>query len=214
MRRRLSREVQLSAWAQDAASQPDHAVPEDWPASAGIAGAGMSPLWHGSYLSSLSASFAAVNAVRLASDICLGARDEEELLAAAFHWREDRGYAPFRPSLRKSDWPRLLQALCEHHKRRQGQHLCLVQPWQTDRISREEFTTTVERVIVSRHVIATLSAGANYSLIRGYTSFSLLLFDSGGRRWISREAISVPDGAARKRHHLIPTATIALCRSS
>ena len=202
-------------WAQESAFLPALAAPEDWPAAACVETTGCLPLWQGSYLPSLSGAFAAVNAIRLAASRyrCLTPREEQELLATAMRWKADRGYSGLARGLRRSDWPRLLDALCESSSRRNGRRLFVSQPWRQHWPDYRGFTVGLERLIVGQHVIAVLLAGANYSVIRGYTPLSLLLFDSGGRRWISREAISFPGEAKRTRHHLVPAATLKLSGS-
>lgn len=209
------RRVKLALWARESAFLPDLAAPEDWPAAANVETTGCLPLWQGSYLPSLSGAFAAVNAIRLAvsCDRCLSNREEQELLATAMRWKADRGYSGFARGLRTSDWPRLLEALCEFSSRHNGKRLFVSQPWRQHWPDYQSFMVGLERLIVGRHVVAVLLAGANYSVIRGYTPLSLLLFDSGGRRWISRESISFPGEAKRTRHHLVPAATLTLTGS-
>lgn len=211
----FNRRVELALWARESAFLPDLAAPEDWPAAANVETTGCPPLWQGSYLPSLSGAFAAVNAVRLAAarERCLTSREEQELLATAMRWKADRGYSGFARGLRRSDWPRLLEALCEFSSRHIGKRLFVSQPWRYHCPDYQAFMVGLERLIVGHNVVAVLLAGANYSVIRGYTPLSLLLFDSGGRRWISREAISLPGEAKRTRHHLVPAATMTLTSS-
>jgi hypothetical protein len=172
-------------------------------------------LWQGSYLRGLSGVFAAVNALRLivTQEHRLTPREEEDLLATALRWREDRGYSALSRGLRRSDWPRLLDALCERIRRRRGTHLRIAQPWRLQPPDREAFLIGIERLVVSQHVVAVLLSGANYSVVRGYTPLSVLLFDSGGRRWISRAAICLPGEGKRSRHHMVPAATLTLDRA-
>ena len=215
MQASLRRRVELTAWARETAFCPDLAPPEDWPATAALDSAGCMPLWQGSYLPCLSGVFAAVNAVRLIAtqDQRLIRREEEELLATALRWQQDRGYSALSRGLRKSDWPRLLDALCERFRRLRETHLKTAQPWRLLQPDREAFLTGIERLVVSQNVVAVLLAGANYSVVRGYTPLSILLFDSGGRRWISRAAICLPGEVKRSRHHMVPAATLTLGRA-
>jgi hypothetical protein len=57
-----------------------------------------------------------------------------------------------------------------------------------------------------------LFVGARYSVIRGYTRNSLLLFDSGGQHWISRSSVGLGCEDARSRHGVAAGTTIALRR--
>lgn len=209
------RRVELALWAQEAAFLPDLAAPDDWPAAACVGTHGCEPLWQGSYLPNLSGAFAAVNALRLLAtqERCLTRREEQELLATALRWKEDRGYSAMSRGLRRSDWPRLLDALCERFRRLRGTHLRIAQPWGHQSLDRGAILAGIERLVVSQHVVAVLLTGANYSVVRGYTPLSLLLFDSGGRRWISRDAISLAGEAKRTRHQLVPAATLTLTGS-
>ena len=120
-------------------------------------------------------------------------------------WQPDRG-------LRPGDWLRMVEALCGGFARRHGQFIRVWQPWRTGCPNSEEFHTTLERLLVGRHVILSLFAGAHYSVIRGYTPASLLLFDSGERCWMSRKCVSIAGSAVSGRHRIVPAATIALRR--
>lgn len=208
------RRMELQLWAQDYALELSCEPPEDWPVAARVETEALLPLWHGDYSQGLSATFAAVNGLRLvtAGHVNLSKADEQRLLEKAWRWRLERG--PIRPDrgLRQTDWLRMVEAICHTFMRRHGQFITLNQPWQYASPCREEFFTTIERLIVGRHVILSLFAGAHYSVIRGYTSSSLLLFDSGERCWMQRGSISLV-GAARARHCISPRATLALRRS-
>ena len=68
-------------------------------------------------------------------------------------------------------------------------------------------------MIVARNVVLTLFAGGRYSVIRGYTQASLLLFDSGGHWWVSRDCIDVSGTDVTARHRLASPSTLALKRS-
>jgi hypothetical protein len=208
------RRQELETWARDHAFSPKVEPPGDWPARFDLGTSQLLPLWHGDYSIGLSATFAAVNGLRLATaGYCpLSKRDEQRLLARAWSWRGEREKLRPDHGLRQGDWVRMVEALCSVVARRHGQFIRVWQPWRTGRPDLSEFYTTLERLIVGHHVVLSLFAGAHYSVIRGYTPGSLLLFDSGERCWMSRKCISVAGSGARGRHRIVPAATIALRR--
>ena len=73
---------------------------------------------------------------------------------------------------------------------------------------------SVERLIVSRHVLVALLVGGRYSVVRGYTPKSLLLFDSGGQFWLKKSSLRLLGSEAPSRHRIATTATLALRRGS
>lgn len=214
MRRSRRRELHLRLWGREHALSPRVEAPEDWPTRAELPTQGLRPLWHGDYSGGLSATFAAINALRLVSagHCILSRRDEERLLARAWDWRKLREQLRPDRGLRQSDWRRMVEALCGSFARRHGQFIRVSQPWTTPPHG-EEFYSTLERLIVGHSVVLTLFAGAHYSVVRGYTPTSLLLFDSGERYWMRRKSIVLVNSNAPGRHHVVPCSTLALSRS-
>jgi hypothetical protein len=215
MLRSVRRRYELEAWAREFALCPGIEAPEDWPAKSEVRPRGLPPLWHGDYSTGLSATFAAINGLRLVSacQCRLSKRDEQGLLALAWRWRADRETLQPDRGLRHGDWLRMVEALCEAFARLHGPFVKVRQPWRDQRPNRDEFFTSLERLIVGRQVILSLFAGAHYSVIRGYTPESLLLFDSGERYWMSRKCISLSGLDRLNRHRIVAASTLALSRS-
>jgi hypothetical protein len=160
--------------------------------------------------------YAAVNAIRLAtSGHCrLSQRDLRGLIEMGWAWRCKRGEAAHSTGLRVGDWVRMVEALIFAAAHRHGQYLTVIRPWRETRPSKIEFLRTLERLLVSNHVVATLFAGAHFSVVRGYTPDSLLLFDSTGRTAIRRTALAMSTRDKATRHRVAASATLAIRRSN
>lgn len=161
--------VWLEEWAHQNAFVPDAITPDDWPEQWRRPTFGLQPLHHGDHALGLSASFAAVNALRLisAAECALTKRDLQSLLESAWQWAISRREAsPYR-GVRQGDWLRMIESLCLVFDRRHGQFIRVQQPWRDHRPTRGEFFSTVERLLVGRHIILGLFAGGHYSVVRG-----------------------------------------------
>jgi hypothetical protein len=169
---------------------------------------------HGDYCHGHSGVYAAVNAIRLVSagHHAWSDRDDEQLLAKAWDWQTPHGAMRPNRGMRVGQWHCLVDALAFAFGRKHGHFLQISRPWQIRRPCRVHFFTTIERLLVGCHAVLGLFAGAHYSVIRGYTPMSLLLFDSGYRQWITRKTVHVGDGSVGGRHRIIPQATLALSR--
>jgi hypothetical protein len=216
MRHDFHRGVELQSWALEHALSPMAAPPDDWPLTFRLPGSHLAPLKQGDYAVAHSAAFAAVNAFRLVSveQQRLSRADEYALLSAAWRWQEDRGETHFMRGLRGSDWPRLVECLHETLSRRQHLHINVSQPWRQRQPVISEFLSAIERFLVARHVVVGLFMGAHYSVIRGFTPASLLLFDSGGQCSVRRRCLGLVGEAHRLRHHLVASSTLTLRRTS
>ena len=137
--------------------------------------------------------YAAVNAIRLATfgHCNLPQRAQRDLIAMGWSWRSQRGHLAHSVGLRVGDWVRMVEALVFTVARSHGQYLTVIRPWREARPSKVEFLITVERLLISNHVVATLFAGGHYSIVHGYTPDSLLLFDSTGRTAVRRSAVEM-----------------------
>lgn len=216
MRRDFHRRVELQSWALEHALSPTAAAPDDWPLTFRLPAPRLAPLRQGDYAVAQSAAFAAVNALRLVSaeQHRLSCADEYALLSAAWRWQGDRGETHVMRGLRGSDWPRLVESLRETLTRRQHLYISVSQPWRQRRPGIGEFLTGIERFLVARHVVVGLFLGAHYSVIRGFTPASLLLFDSGGQCSIRRKCLGLVGEPQCLRHHFAAASTLALRRSS
>lgn len=210
------RQVALEEWAHENALLPSIAVPDDWPAQWRHPRVGLLPLWHGDYSMGLSATYAAVNGLRLVSaDRCqLSSKDEQSLLEGAWRWRMERGAVLPGRGVRKGEWVRMVEGLCLTFSRQHGHFIEVTQPWRKDSPTRAEFFSALERLLVGRHVVLSLFAGAHYSVIRGYTRSGLLLFDSAEKCWVKRACVDVTGSGSGARHAIVATSTLTLRRSA
>ena len=214
MRCTFHRQAQLRAWAHEYALVPSVAVPEDWPERAGFRTRGLAPLYQGDHLVALSGAFAAVNAIRLLvrDHGSLSITEEAALLDAAWRWAKGRQTLQPGRGLRQGEFPRLIEGVCQWFGRTSGQFIGVSQPWRANYPGREEFFGVLERLIVSQHILVGLLVGAHYSVVRGYTPKSLLLFDSGGQCWIHRNAVDLHSGRQNARHRFAAASMLALRR--
>ena len=214
MLRAWHRKLELMRWATEYADLPDARVPDDWPTTAGISANGLRPLQHGQHAPGHSAVYAAVNAIRLATAVRHGwtKRGEQELLEIAWAWRELHGQGSSRRGMRRGDFVRMVEALSFASARLHDQFITTRRPWVSFPPSQLDFFAVIERSIVAQDVVLILFAGAHYSVVRGFTPTSLLLFDSSGRHWLKRTSITLTDNHRSARYALAITATLILRR--
>jgi hypothetical protein len=208
------RRLELELWAKEHCLTPQICSPDDWPDASRLNANGVTPLRHGDHLVGLSGVYAALNGIRLVSarhhawtDRC-----EQQLLATAWNWLASRGEIRPDRGIRVGQWQRLVDALTFAFSRKQGQLIEVIQPWRLRSPDRLEFFATIERLIVSRHAVLSMFTGAHYTVIRGYTPMSLVLFDSGYCEWIKKTSTDVNGDWPTSRHRIVPSATLALAR--
>ena len=112
------------------------------------------------------------------------------------------------------EWHRLTECLVYTAARVFGHSFELLQPWRHTTPGRAEVFGTIERRIVAQQPVLIMLAGAHYSVIRGFTPLSFLLFDSSGREWIKRHSLGVRGAHHAAVHRIVPSATMALRRRS
>jgi hypothetical protein len=214
MRASERQRLTLQTWASEHAWTPDSPEPENWPAEAKLETHGLRPLSHGDHAIGQSGVYAAVNGLRL---VCAGhqvwsARSEQQMFGAAWDWQQSRREGRLDRGMRISSWCRMVDALSFAHSRKHGAFIKVTRPWSARSPDRQEFFTTIERLIISQHAVLSMLAGARYSVIRGYTPVSLLLFDSGHRQSVRRASTDLGGSVVAARHRIVPTATLALAR--
>lgn len=214
MRAEELRRVQLQHWATENALCPSAAEPEHWPEAASFDNFGLWPLSYGDHSTGQSGVYAAVNALRLVSagHHNWTDRDEQQLFGTAWDWQLARGGTRQDRGMRVGQLLQLADALTFAFARKHSQRIQTIRPWARVGPSSAEFFNTIERLIVSRQAVVGLFAGGHYSVIRGYTPSSLLLFDSGNRQWIKRSSVSLNGSAAAARHRIVPRAMMAFSR--
>src|SRR4051812_17254697 len=89
---RARQRLQLELWARQHAFEDSTNPPENWPTEWRLQRHGMVPLWHGDHSIGFSATFAAVNGLRLvtAGHCELTRADEQNLISHAWRWRVER----------------------------------------------------------------------------------------------------------------------------
>lgn len=210
MRRRL----ELRHWAVEHLGKLSTENPVDWPPAARIPSLGLAPLFHGDYAVGQSGVYAALNGLRLATagHCHLSARDEEVLLNVAWDWRRLRGEVRPDRAMRSGDWKRLVEALAYSLSRRHGQALSILPAADLTASNGDEFSKLLERLIISGYVVLAMVQGGNYTVIRGFTRSSILLFDSGCRHWLRRASNALVPWRLGLRSPLALGTTLAIRR--
>ena len=173
----------------------------------------LSPLWQGDGCVGLSGLYAVVNAIRLAlaHKRVLNSVEVHELLAAGMQFMAGR-LTPRQvvlSGLRVTLWRGLVEAMAEATRRRLGERVS-VERLYTPECGREAAFTTIEKAITMMRVPMMLCRGGRYTVVRGFTRSSLLLFDSAGSCWVTKRICGVPGDCDRLRHLIYPASFLAL----
>jgi hypothetical protein len=173
----------------------------------------VAPLWHGDECVGASGLYAAINGIRLAvaHERMLTSLETHVLMRAGLRFMAGR-LTPEQASLsglRVALWRELVHALVEVTRRRTGIWLRAERLHFVER-TREGSFAAIEEAILSWRVPMLLCRGGHYTVISGFTRSSLLLFDSGGARWITKRAAGVPGHCEGARHLLYPGSLLTL----
>jgi hypothetical protein len=162
----------------------------------------------------LSGLYAITNAIRLA------AADRRQLTAGEVHNIMNVGFdflsgrmnprQAFQGGCRVSVWRGMAQAVVEGARFRLGLHMGLDRIIVEDGRSRQATFAAIEGAIAKWRPVMLLCRGGRYTVVCGFTKSSLLLFDSGGSRWIAKRACGVPGDAGSATHMLYPSSFMAL----
>lgn len=177
--------LRWEGWALANLTALDHEPPEDWPEEHRQP-LTCDPLFHGDHATGLAPVYAAANAIRAADQLATPA-EVQELVRAGWTWVAARQQMRPDRTLRGGQWPRLIDAMCRSHFRRTKRVIAMDTPLREARVGYRQFDGVVERYLVAGRVVLLMLAGANYTVLRGFTQHNWLLFDSGGRWWVRRQ---------------------------
>ena len=188
---------------------------KQWPDTARIPRHQLDPLYHGDHGQGLYGLFSIVNALRLAlaHRRPFTPREIDDLIDVGLRFLElriglRRGVVG---AVRLELWLRMAQALVEHVARTKRVPLGLQALGRhEDRVSRADAFSMLEATVRKRRLMLMLRRGGLYTVVTGYTAYSLLLFDSGGGGWISKRLTGVPGDSANTRHIIYPASFLAL----
>lgn len=205
--------LELQRWALDHVCL-DAQTPDDWPLRSSLDANGLRPLQHGDHAVGHSGIYAGLNGIRLmtATRYRWAASDEYQMLDLAWNWLHLRASTRPGRGVRRGEWARMIEALTFASFRLHDQIVSLRHPWREHQPTPRDFFATIERFIVARCAVLILFAGAHYTVVRGFTPTSLLLFDSGRRHWVKRTSIRFDNSTNDAAHTLCPWATVVLHR--
>lgn len=178
--------AQLECWANDHLYSRNLDFPENWPEVSRFGAGGEPPLYCGDHAIGLTAVYSVVNAIKLLVAETTPLQPSEERYCLEQGWRFLSGRVAMTPDkgLRVHLVSRLAEAMSfAFGRRRQISVRCdPIDP----PLSVEPTRDFLERCVVARRVVLILLGGAHYTVLRGYTSGSWLVFDATGRHWMQR----------------------------
>ena len=193
----------LELWAVENLHQPSAAPPENWPDTSRLRTNGVVPIFCGEYAPGLTGLYAIVNGLRLlvADASPLKPSDEQMLLEVGCTFMSGREALLPSRGLRAERLFRMAEAMAFALSRRRGVWI------RCERLETEVMRRTVlplfERSVVAKRVVLILLGRGHYSVLRGYTRDSWLLFDATGREWLLRRG---------KRGNSLPLPILMLSR--
>jgi hypothetical protein len=177
----------LIHWAVENLHLPAALQPEDWPEGDRLPTNGETPIYCGEYALGLTGLYAILNSLKLlvAGVAPLKPSDEQVLLEAGFNFMRGReAITPCR-GIRSHLLVRAAEAMVFAFMRRRDEWIVSEQMLSAGLhpLKRSVF---FERAIVARRVVLVLLGQGHFSVLRGFTRESWLLFDATGRQWMLR----------------------------
>ena len=179
----------LQHWALENLYTQKAEVPDDWPASERLRTDAVFPIYCGEYARGLTGSYAILNGLKLLLAELVPLKPSEEQMLLEVGWTFLSGREPLAPhrGIRVNTMVRLAEAMAFALSRRRADWV------QCDRLELREYSasataTLLERLAVAKRVVLVLLGRGHYTVVRGYTRDSWLLFDATGRQWMLRRA--------------------------
>lgn len=181
------RQFELAHWAGEHLHNPKAVQPEDWPDACRLRTNGVMPTFGGEYAPGLTGLYAVLNGLKLlvAEVAPLKPSDEQMLLEVGCNFMIGREVITPHRGIRTHMLIRMAEAMAFALVRRRGdwvrsERVRFLEPYSVG--SR----AILERTVLAKRVILVLLGRGHYSVLRGYTSESWLLFDATGRQWMLR----------------------------
>ena len=180
-----ARRIGLQVWAGTHALESNVHDPEDWPERFRLDAVGSWPLSAGDCAPGFVGLYTVINALDLVLSPLepLEPSEIDWLLNIGWQFLMDRRPVRLSSSVRLDTMIRLADALSFSLSRRRG---CVVVSSDVSVSLVEPASAKLERLIVARQAVIVLLGRGHYSVLRGFTPESWLLFDSTGRRWVRR----------------------------
>lgn len=181
------RRYALELWAAEHLYQLNAESPDDWPDASRLRTNELMPVYCGEYAPGLTGLYAIVNGLRLllANLSPLKPSDEQMLLEVGCTYMSGREALLPHRGHRTELLVRMAEAMAFALSRRRGVWI------QCERLGPEimrqgKLHPLLERSVVAKRVVLLLLGRGHYSVLRGYTRDSWLLFDATGRQWMLR----------------------------
>ena len=199
------RRYSLELWAVENLHHPNAEPPEDWPDASRLRTHGVNPVFCGEYAPGLTGLYAIVNgfSLLLADASPLKPSDEKMLLEVGCAFMSGRvALIPSR-GLRAELLIRMAEAMAFALSRRREVWI-RCERLEAGVLCGVKLPSLFERSVVAKRVVLILLGRGHYSVLRGYSRNSWLLFDATGREWMLRRG---------KRGNLLPKPILMLSRS-
>lgn len=187
MRVSHTRRLELQFWAQAYAFEPSCEPPEDWPEQWRLGPAGFCPCYCGDHAPGFIGLYAIINglALLLAETEPLKPAEERRLIDLGWKFLASRGLVAPWHGVRTINFERLAESLTYALSRNRRQWV-RCERIETRQLDRALLIPTLERLIVASRVVIILLGRGHYTVLRGFTPTSWLLFDATGRVWMKR----------------------------
>ena len=182
------RRAELAHWAGDNLHYDSIELPQDWPESSGLHSNGTYPTYCGEHAPGLTGLYAIVNGLKLlvAADDPLKPSEVQKLLEVGWNFMKGRDVLAANRGLRISLMMQMAQALTFAFSRRRNDQIACERVFPRPM----NFKTTqpwLERAIVAKRSVIILLGYSEYTVLRGFTPDSWLLYDAAGRLWMTRK---------------------------
>ena len=181
------RQYALAHWAVENLHRPEADLPEDWPEASRFRTHGAFPTYCGEYAPGLTGPYAILNGLKLlvAEVSPLKPSEEQMLLQIGCDFMSGRDTMTPHRGLRLDTFVRMAEAMAYALSRRRGAWI-QCERMQLSRKQDREQRSLLERSVVAKRVVLILLGRGHYSVLRGFTLDSWLLFDATGRQWMLR----------------------------
>ncbi len=198
--------AQLECWAIDHLHSPSIEPPDIWPEHCRLRADGQSPLYCGDHAIGLTGLYSVVNAIKLLLTEAGPLQPSEERMLLEVGWRFMSGRETMAPhkGTRLNTLSRLAEAMSFALARRRETWI-KCERFEHPPLRSKSMSIVLERSVVAKRAVLILLGRGHYSVLRGYTSGSWLLFDAMGRLWMQR---------SRLKHEPIILPIVCLSRSS
>ena len=184
------RRHELSTWAIDHICTPNVEQPEDWPDVYRRGPRGLSPLYCGDHAPGLTGVYALINGLKLLLAEAAPLRPSDEIMLLELGWSFMRGRGMVAPQIgmRQHSFNRMAEAMSFALSRRRGDWVRCEVP-HMEAVHRIQAAATLERLLVAKRVVLILLGHGHYTVLRGYTRASWLVFDAMGRQSMLRRGV-------------------------